>query len=254
MRRNCLSLVFVLGASLASLPIHAQNSAPLSTPVVPEPQATPALQPLVPAAGDPLYAPLVTSPGPQSLHDRFIEYAIVTVGPRALIVPPVAAAARMVNPPNALPPDWRHGAEAFGRNSGNAFAVEISAETGRFLTGAVLHEDFRYRPSTSKNPLVRTLHALAFTFVDKSDSGQNRIAFANFAGAGAGGFVGNLYLPAGFNDLSHAETRTAFIFGGFAAQNLLREFTPEFLKAARTWHAPFPRIPLPEWWVKLPPR
>jgi hypothetical protein len=66
------------------------------------------------------------------------------------------------------------------------------------------------------------------------------------------GLVGNLYLPAGFNNLSHAETRTAFAFGGFAAQNLLREFVPDLLNATHRLHAPFPRIPVPEWWVKLP--
>ena len=84
-----------------------------------------------------------------------------------------------------------------------------------------MHEDFRYRPSTSRNPLARSFHAVAFTFVDKSDSGDNRIALANFVGVAAGGFVGELYLPPGYNNLSHAETRTAALFGSFAAQNLL---------------------------------
>jgi hypothetical protein len=84
------------------------------------------------------------------------------------------------------------------------------------LTSAVLHEDFHYRPSTSRNPIARTFHALAFTFVDKSDSGHNQIAVSNFAGAGARGFAGNFYLPPGYNNLSHAETRTAFAFGTFA--------------------------------------
>jgi len=183
-----------------------------------------------------------------------MDYAIVTVGPRSLFVPPVYAAVRMADPPSAYTRDWRLGLGAFGRNYGNALAVQTSTQTGRFLAGALLHEDFRYRPSTSKNPLVRTFHAFAFTFVDKSDSGHNRIAFANFAGAGAGGFVGNLYLPAGFNDRSHAETRVAFIFGSFAVQNLLREFAPELLNTSHKWHFPFPHIPLPEWWVKLPAR
>jgi hypothetical protein len=252
MHRNLLILVFVLEYSFASFPTNAQNPSPVSTPTEPKPQATPDLQPPVPTAGDPLYAPVVTSRGPQSLHERFMDYAIVTVGPRSLFVPPVYAAIHMADPPATYPRDWRLGAGAFGRNYGSALASRTSLETGRFLTAALLHEDFRYRPSTSKNPIVRTFHALAFTFVDKSDSEHNRIAFANFVGAGASGFVGNLYLPAGFNDLSHAETRTAIAFGGFAAQNLLREFTPELLKATRKWHTPFPRIPLPAWWVKLP--
>jgi hypothetical protein len=46
-----------------------------------------------------------------------------------------------------------------------------------YVTQAVLHDHFRYRPSTSKNPIARSFHALAFTFVDKSDSGRDRIAY-----------------------------------------------------------------------------
>lgn len=89
---------------------------------------------------------------------------------------------------------------------------------------------------------------MAFTFVDKSDFGHNRIALSNFLAAGAGGFVGNLYLPAGFNNLSHAETRTAFRFGELAVNNLLREFGPDIMKLTRGRHIPFPRIPIPAWW------
>jgi hypothetical protein len=192
-----------------------------------KPQATSDTQPPVPAAGDPLYAAVVTSAKRQSLQQRFMDYAIVTVGPRSLFVPLVYASVRTADPPASYTRDWRLGAGAFGRNYGSALAARTSLETGRFLTAALLHEDFRYGPSTSGNPFVRSFHALAFTFVDKSDSERNRIAFANFVGAGASGFVGNLYLPAGFNDLSHAQTRIAFALGGFAVQNLLREFAPE---------------------------
>ncbi len=251
MRRKGLSLVFVLGISLFRVPIQAQTLESVAPPEGSEAQASPALQPLAPSAGDPLFAPLVTSPGPPSEQDRFMDYAIQTFGPRALFVPPVVGAAWLIDPPNRLPRDWRLGAGAFGRNTGNAFVAETSLQTARFLSAGILHEDFRYRPSTSRNPAVRAWHALAFTFVDKSDSGNNRVAFANFLGAGAGGFVGNLYLPAGFNDLSHGDTRTAFVFGGFAIQNVLREFTPDLLRFSNKRHTFFPRIPLPEWWAKL---
>jgi hypothetical protein len=246
MDRNSLVLVLALGTSLASVPIHAQDPVPPFTPMVPRPVQAP-----VAAAGDPWFAPIAIG-GPQSFHERFMSYAIVTVGPRTLFAPFIAAGLRMANPPNGYPPGWREGVEAYSRNYGNALAPRVSKDTTRFLTGALLHEDFRYRPSTSSNPVVRSLHALAFSFVDKSDSGHNRIAIANFVGAGASGFVGNLYLPPGFNNLSHAETRTAFAFGGYAAQNLLREFIPDLLKVTHNLHAPFPRIPVPEWWVKLP--
>jgi hypothetical protein len=254
MRRSWLILVFVLGSLSVRSPVNAQNPSPVSTSTSAKPGPSPNPQAPVAAAGDPWYAPIATSTRPQSLNERFMDYAIVTVGPRTLFVPVISAAIWMANPPSAYPSDWRIGAGAFARNYGNALAPRASMDTARFLGGALLHEDFRYRPSSSKNPLVRSVHALAFAFVDKSDSGHNRIALANFVGAGASGFVGNLYLPAGFNNLSHAETRTAFAFGRFAAQNLLREFAPDLLKATRRLHTPFPRVPVPEWWVKLADR
>jgi hypothetical protein len=248
MGRNSMVLVLALATSLASVPLHAQNPAPPFTPMVPRPVQAP-----VAAAGDPWFAPIAIG-GPQSFHERFMSYAIVTVGPRTLFAPFVAAGIVMANPPSRYPAAWREGVDAYARNYGNALAPRVSKDTARFLTAALLHEDFRYRPSTSKNPVVRSFHALAFTFVDKSDSGHDRIAIANFVGAGASGFVGNLYLPPGFNNLGHAETRTGFAFGGLAAQNLLREFIPDLLNITHRLHAPFPRIPVPEWWTKLPDR
>ena len=246
-RRNSLVPVLALGYFFAGSRINAQNP-PLSS-AAPKAQVGTDLQVPVAPAGDPWFAPIAS--GPQNFHAKLMDYAIVTVGPRTLFLPFIAAAIWMANPPAAYPRDWRMGVGGYARNYGNALAPRASMDTARFLSGALLHEDFRYRPSNSKNPLVRSFHALAYTFIDRSDSGHNRVAIANFVGAGASGFVGNLYLPAGFNNLSHAETRTAFAFGRIAAQNLLREFIPDLLKATHKLHAPFPRIPVPEWWVKL---
>ena len=214
-------------------------------------QQTPPTDPPVPAPGDALYAPIATADNPASLHQKFVEFVILTSGPRALIFPLIPSAIRMVNPRDGYPREWRLGAGAFGRHYGDSLATQSAKETSRFLASALLREDFRYRPSTSKNPFVRGLHAISFTFVDKSDSGQNRLAISNFVGAGASGFVGNLYLPRGFNNLSHAETRSAIAFAGFASQNLLREFAPDLSRITRKLRLPFPRVPFPEWWMKL---
>jgi hypothetical protein len=98
--------------------------------------------------------------------------------------------------------------------------------------------------------LPRTFHAIGFIFVDRSDSGHPRLALANFAGAAAGGFVPNAWLPDGFNDWQHGGTRMGTKFGGFAIQNVLREFSPEIARTFHTAHLPFPRLPVPEWWTK----
>jgi len=178
-----------------------------------------------------------------------MDYAVAAFGPRALLTPALGSAFAMLNPPKAYPKEWRQGMGAFGRFYGSGLATRMSEQSARFLTAAILREDFRYRPSASKNPLARSLHAVAFTLVDKSDSGHDRIAFSNFAAAAAGGFTPNLYMPAGYNTRSRAETRMAFAFGGFAIRNLTREFVPELFKITHKRHIPFPRIPIPAWWT-----
>ncbi len=79
------------------------------------------------------------------------------------------------------------------------------------------------------------MYALRFTFVDRSDSGHAMLALSNFAGAAAGGFVGNAYLPAGFNDVTHAGQRATIRFGTFAAGNLFREFAPQMPRPMRAF-------------------
>jgi hypothetical protein len=52
-------------------------------------------------------------------------------------------------------------------------------------------------------------------------------ALSNFVGAAAGGFVGNAYLPSGFNNLTHAGQRATLRLGFAAGGNLFREFAPQ---------------------------
>ena len=191
-------------------------------------------------------APAITAPHRLSFHDKFTIYAHQTFGPPALILPAFSAAMGMANPPNHYPHDWRDGGSAFGKLYGDGIARATSEQTARFLAGVALREDLRYKPSTSTNPLTRTVHALAFTFVDKTDSGRNTLAVSNFAGAAAGGFVGMGYLPAGYNDITHAEQRMAMQFGTLALRNVAVEFEPQWGPFVRKL-----RIPklIPGWWT-----
>jgi hypothetical protein len=172
--------------------------------------------------------------------DKFRYYMTETyfnVG--AITAPAFRAGLRMVNPPGKgatqYPPEWRQGVEAFGRNYGDAFAERVSFQTARFVTGAITRENPRYVPSSSHSLLARSVHALSFSFVDRSDSGHSMPALSNFVGAAAGGFVGNTYLPAGFNDVTHAGQRATIRFGTFAAGNLFREFAPQMPRPMRTF-------------------
>ena len=209
------------------------------------PQATPI------NAGGPVHPPGM-GPGPlltHTFHDKFMAFAVTTAGPRALVGPAFPAAIRMANPPSHYPNDWRQGAEGFGRNYGDQLATVATLQTGRFVVGAALHEDFRYHPSTSTNFFVRTGHALSYTLVDRSDDGHVRPAVANLVGLGGGSYVGMSYLPPGFNDVTHANQTLVFQFSRLVGSNIGSEFAPDIFRFLAEHHLPRPKIPIPEWWV-----
>jgi hypothetical protein len=194
--------------------------------------------------------PAVWTSTPLTVDEKFKLYVHQSFGPHALILPAFGAGIRMAHPPSSYPgypKDWTDGAGAFGRLYGSALATQTSKRTARFLVGAAVHEDPRYLPAAEgASTGARITHAIAFTFVDRNDSGHSELAYANFASAAAGGFVGMAYLPAGYNDASHAGERMGTEFLGLAIQNVTREFAPQWVPIARKLH--IPKI-LPAWWT-----
>ncbi len=186
-----------------------------------------------------------------TLDDKFAIYVHQAFGPPALIFPAFGAGIRMADPPKNYPREWTDGGGAFGRLYGSALATQTSKRTAGFVAASLLHEDPRYlRAPEGSNLGVRVVHAVVFTFVDRTDSGGHTVAVANFASAAAGGFVGMAYLPPGFNDVSHAGEHTASEFAGIAIANISREFAPQWEPIVRKLH--IPRI-VPGWWVPQHP-
>jgi hypothetical protein len=187
-----------------------------------------------------------------SAGDKFSIYVHQAFGPPALVFPALGAGLRMADPPKNYPRDWVDGGDAFGRLYGSALATQTSKRTAKFLAGEIFHEDPRYLPAAEGSSVgSRIVHAVAFTFVDRSDSGHPELAFSNFASATAGGFVGMAYLPPGFNDASHAGQRVGTEFLGIAIANISREFAPQWAPIVRKLH--IPQI-VPAWWVPEHPQ
>jgi hypothetical protein len=202
-----------------------------------------------PAYGDSLYAPIAVGSGPETLAVKTQLYIVTSFGPRAFFTPLISAGKTMVHSPHGYPDDWTVGPTAFARNYGAAFGGRVASNSGRYVVGVLLHEDFRYVPS-SDTRAARLGHAIGYALVDRGDSGGRRLAAANLAGAAAGGFVPNLYLPDGFNTNRDGLVRFGYHMGGIAGQNVLREFSPEIFHFVQKLHIPFPRIPVGEWWTK----
>jgi hypothetical protein len=62
------------------------------------------------------------------------------------------------------------------------------------------------------------------------------LALSNFAGAAASGFVGEAYLPNGFNDNVHAYQRGFIAFGVLGFRNIAYEFRPELRAMGHKMH------------------
>jgi hypothetical protein len=246
--------VFVLSAG-SGLQARAQTTSAYvssSAPAEPDLPDAPSPSP-APQQNSPSILPFLTPQSSRPLQSmdlggKFKYLVEPAFGPRSLVTNAFGAGIRMANPPSRYPHEWRAGAEAFGRNYGDSFARTGAESIGRFSAAVLLHEDPRYRRSESTFFPARLGHAFVFTFVDRTDGDHRTVAISNFTGAAAGGFIGNAYLPTGFDNLTHAGQRSAIAFGGIAAQNILQEFSPElgqFLKKIHLPHIPTP----PVWWT-----
>lgn len=173
-----------------------------------------------------------------SVSAKALYFERHSFAPGAFASPLFTAGPELAKPPVHYPKQWRDDVGAFGRLYGDALAFQTAAQTGRFLTGIAVHEDPRYSTSTNRNALARAIHAIAFTAVDKSDSGRATFAISNFAGAASAGIVGTTYLPAGYNDSSHALGRMGMALASFAASNLASEFSPELRRVGKRLHLP----------------
>ena len=242
----------------------AQDDAAEPPPDAPEPQTSvpsqnpptppsPGQAPASPGSGSDVIAILPPAISLKRLtpEDKFQIYLHQSFGPQNFILPAFGAGFFMLNPPSRYPRQWEDGGGAFGRWYGGQIVTRTSSRTGQLLAEVALHEDPRYVPSGSHNALVRTFHAVAFTFVDKTDSGRNTFAFSNFASAEAGGLVGMSFLPDGFDDVTHAERRALRGLESMAIRNILTEFRPEWGPILRRIHVP---SILPEWWTPKHPQ
>jgi hypothetical protein len=235
---------------------HSQttNDKAVKLPDAPTPTATPTASPTgqqaqlpIPQAGDSVFAPLAV--GPETMKIRTEDWIVVTAGPRAFIYPAIVGAVKVAFPKSGYPPDWRDGAGGYGRNLGDSMASKATMQTGRYLTGALLREDYRYRPAVGEHGWRRFGHALRWTIWDASDGGKPMFAFANVSGAVLGGLVGDFYLPPGYNDVDHAAKRAGIRMGSFAFENVSREFAPEIFRALKWLHLPTSGGFVPEWWT-----
>ncbi|HEY3443005.1 MAG TPA: hypothetical protein VGK29_19755 [Paludibaculum sp.] len=95
------------------------------------------------------------------------------------------------------------------------------------MGSAVLGYDVRYVKCQCKATLPRVGHAQLWNFVTLDRNGKPVLDIPKFAGSFAGEFIGNTWMPPGYNSPGDAARSGAVQLAFGSAFNLIREFVPK---------------------------
>jgi hypothetical protein len=208
MRRFMLLLLVI--ADLAALPVlaKAQSSA---TP--PDSPGTVANTP--PAQRDLTY----TRPTEKT---KFHNYIFDMIGPYPILG---AALSAGINQADNTPPEWRQGAEAYGKRFGSNFGIAAVSTTTRYTLAEVFGEDTLYYRCECKGFFPRLSHAMISTLVTRRGDDGHRVFSVPSLVAPYAGTMTAVYAwyPSRYN------AKDGFRMGnytllGYAGGNIAREF------------------------------
>lgn len=135
---------------------------------------------------------------------------------------------------NNQPPAWGQGIQGYSKRFANRFGRFALQETYEAAGAAALGHEVRYIRSKRSGFFPRAAHALTANFVTYDRNGRRTPHVARVGSAFAAEFTGNLWMPAGYRDVSTAMRGVGMELGVGSAFNLIREFAPE-LKRIFTW-------------------
>ena len=153
MRRAMLMLLAISG--LAALPQVAPAQAPAGSE---RPSTNVASSTTVPTP-QPVLA--YTRPTEKT---KLQNYFFDAFGPYPMVGAGIAAG---INQYEGTPPEWKQGAEAYGKRFGSNFAIAGVSTTTRYALAKALHEDTLYYRCACKGLFPRLGHALFSTFMSR---------------------------------------------------------------------------------------
>ena len=130
--------------------------------------------------------------------------------------------------------EFGQGAEGIGKRYGAAFADRATWNFfGKFFYPAVFQQDPRYFRQGRGTTQSRLGHALAHSFVARSDSGNAMPNLSLWAATASTVAVVNLYHPGNSRGFGPAAQRFGIAIGGSMGIDILREFWPEVVRKFR---------------------
>jgi hypothetical protein len=100
------------------------------------------------------------------------NYFFDTYGPYPIVG---AALAAGINQADNTPPEWKQGAEGYGKRFASDFGIAAVTTTTRYGFAKALHEDTLYYRCECKGTFPRLSHALVSTFTSRRGSEGHRV-------------------------------------------------------------------------------
>jgi hypothetical protein len=172
-KQSALALLVMAGVS--ALPVPANGQSPLDSPA----SASPAV-----------FSTVIASPLSDSTYKRptgktkLSNYFYEAFGPYPVVVVGVAAG---INQFDNSPPEWKQGAEGYGKRFASDFGIAAVATTTRYAFAAALHEDTLYYRCGCRGVFPRLRHAMISTLTARrGDDGHRVFSFASLVAPYAG--------------------------------------------------------------------
>ena len=127
---------------------------------------------------------------------------------------------------NNEPPQWGQGMEGYSKRFANRFARSAIRDSVQAAGSAALGYDVRYVKCDCKGFLPRFGHAIAWNFVTLNRNGKTVLNVPRIGGSFASEFIGNTWMPAGYNSAGDAFRSGAVQLGFSSIFNAFREFAP----------------------------
>jgi hypothetical protein len=169
-----------------------------------------------------------TQPQPEVTYTRPTQktklhnYVFDAFGPYPILG---AAFAAGINQANNSPPEWRQGAEAYGKRFGSDFAIAATATTTRYVFAEALREDTLYYRCECKGAFPRLSHAVISTFTARrGDDGHRVFSLPALVGPYAGTMTAVYAWYPGRYDGRDAFRMGNYALLGYVGGNIALEF------------------------------
>jgi hypothetical protein len=223
-------LSYLLAGTSTARAQEANFPAPVSVAVV-LPQIDSGAIPDSPLPANRLFARAPASISSMNLQQKLWYAAENSFGLPSMIF---AAAGAGANQAQNLYPEFRQGAGGYGRYYWHSYADQaVDSYVVNFVLADTLHTDPRYHPLRTGGAWARTKHAGASLLMTHTDSGQRIFNTPQVLGSGIAASISSFYYPERDRTASLVTQRWASNLAGDGLMMVLREFTPEFIRAGR---------------------